>query len=74
MLRSIRRRAVGIVAPLFCAVILSGCEFFAEEPDPTLGWSAQRFEAALARAVAGSGVAVDAGNGSLRRAPLDGPA
>jgi len=42
MLRSIRRRAVGIVAPLFCAVILSGCGFFAEEPDPTLGWSAQR--------------------------------
>lgn len=39
-----------------------------------LGWSAQRFEVALARAVAGSGVAVDAGNGSLRRAPLDGPA
>ena len=42
MLRSIRRCTVGIVASLFCAVILSGCGFFAEEPDPTVGWSAQR--------------------------------
>lgn len=42
MLRSIRPRIVGIVVPLIAAVILSGCGLFAEETDPTVGWSAQR--------------------------------
>lgn len=42
MLRSIRRCTVGIVASLVATVILSGCGFFAEESDPTVGWSAQR--------------------------------